>query len=393
MEEIFSCFRWLYKLLSRIFLQAKTYVVNASRSPEEIKKLDNIVSRLATMKKDHAGKVMKHLRKMFNDVVDNIVKGLSEHLSTRDVKERFTSWSLDEAPANKGPWTEVERNVNTLLSSRFQEIVYRWEKKTQAFANALLLLMQMFQNHYDDVEFQLQVLQSDATDVEPGKRRFRFRISRIQKLEWTVKRIFYRLPSFTTRLIRGDLKCAFDQMRASDLTKRDTQALYKGLLSKVSIRILVAFTNNEELKPFVEEKLKDVKSYLDTIETLLPEMIQADMVLYKQRMKEETERSRYQPLLREVEQHLHQLTLLGLTEVCAVRIDHKKLDWKEETSSCNDHGAFGAVYQGTMRSDGEVTTVALKVWKEALDVNNAIKILEETKNLRYEEFFSVNWVS
>ena len=393
MEEIFSCFRWLYKLLSRIFLQAKTYVVNASRSPEEIKKLDNIVSLLAKMKKDHAGKVMKHLRKMFNDVVDNIVKGLSEHLSTKDVKERFTSWSLDEAPANKGPWTEVERNVNTLLSSRFQEIVYRWEKKTQAFANALLLLMQMFQNYYDDVEFQLQVLQSDATDVEPGKRRFSFRISRIQKLEWTVKRIFYRLPSLATRLIRGDLKCAFDQMRASDLTKRDTQALYKGLLSKVSIRILVAFTNNEELKPFVEEKLKEAKSYLDTIETLLPEMIQADMVLYKQRMKEETERSRYQPLLREVEQHLHQLTLLGLTEVCAVRIDHKKLDWKEETSSCNDHGAFGAVYQGTMRSDGEVTTVALKVWNEALDVNNAIKILEETKNLRYEEFFSVNWVS
>lgn len=367
-------------------------MVNASRSPEEIKKLDNIVSRLAEIKKDHAGKVMKDLRKMFNDVVDDIVKGLSEHLSTKDVKERFTSWSLDEAPASKGPWTEVEGNVNTLLSSRFQEIVYRWEKETQAFANARLLLMQMFQNYYDDVEFQLQVLQSEATDVEPGKRKFSFRISRIQKLEWIVKRIFYGVP-FLASLISGDLEDAFHKMEACDLTKSATQALYKGLLSKVSARILAAFTNNEELKQFVEEKLKDAKSYLDTIETLLPEMIQADMVLYKQRMKEETERSRYQPLLREVEQHLHQLTLLGLSEVCAVRIDHKKLDWKEEPSSCIDHGAFGAVYQGTMRSNGEVTTVALKVWKEALDVNNAIKILEETKNLRYEEFFSVNWVS
>ena len=375
MEEIFSCFRWLYKLLSRIFFQAKAYVVNASRSPEEIKeKLDKIVCRLVEIEKDQ-GKVIKDLRKTFDDIVDSIVERLSEHLSSKDVKERFTSWSLDEAPAEKGPWREVERNVSTLLSSRFQETVYLWEKETQAFANARLLLKEMFQNYYDDVDFQLQVLQSDATDVEPGKQRFSFRISRIQKLEWIAKRFFYSVP-FLVKLITGDLKGAFDQAR--DLT----QVLFKDLLAKVSVRNLAALTNNEKLKPFVEEKLKDAKSYLDTIETRLSEMIQADMVLYEQLMKEKTEQSHYQPLFREVEKHRHQLALLGLTEVCAVQIDREKLDWKEETSSCIGHGAFGAVYQGTMRSDGEVTTVALKVWNEALDVNNAIKILEETKTLR-----------
>ena len=375
MEEIFSCFRWLYKLLSRIFFQAKAYVVNASRSPEEIKeKLDKIVFRLEEIEKDQ-GKVIKDLRKTFDDIVDSIVKRLSEHLSSKDVKERFTSWSLDEAPAEKGPWREVERNVSTLLSSRFQETVYLWEKETQAFANARLLLKEMFQNYYDYVDFKLQVLQSDATDVEPGKQRFSFRISRIQKLEWIVKRFFYSVP-FLAKLITGDLKGAFDQAR--DLT----QVLFKDLLAKVSVSNLAALTNNEKLKPFVEEKLKDAKSYLDTIETRLSEMIQADMVLYEQLMKEKTEQSHYQPLFREVEQHRHQLALLGLTEVCAVQIDREKLDWKEETSSCIGHGAFGAVYQGTMRSDGEVTTVALKVWNEALDVNNAIKFLEETKNLR-----------
>ena len=375
MEEIFSCFRWLYKLLSRIFFQAKAYVVNAPRSPEEIKeKLDKIVFRLVEIEKDQ-GKVIQDLRKTFDDIVDSIVKRLSEHLSSKDVKERFTSWSLDEAPAEKGPWREVERNVGTLLSSRFQETVYLWEKETQAFANARLLLKEMFQNYYDYVDFQLQLLQSDATDVEPGKQRFSFRISRIQKLEWIVKRFFYSVP-FLAKLITGDLKGAFDQAR--DLT----QVLFKDLLAKVSVRNLAALTNNEKLKPFVEEKLKDAKSYLDTIETRLSEMIQADMVLYEQLMKEKTEQSHYQSLFREVEQHRHQLALLGLTEVCAVQIDREKLDWKEETSSCIGHGAFGAVYQGTMRSDGEVTTVALKVWNEALDVNNAIKFLEETKNLR-----------
>ena len=350
-------------------------MVNASRSPEEIKeKLDKIVFRLVEIEKDQ-GKEIQDLRKTFDDIVDSIVKRLSEHLSSKDVKERFTSWSLDEAPAEKGPWREVERNVSTLLSSRFQETVYLWEKETQAFANARLLLKEMFQNYYDYVDFQLQLLQSDATDVEPGKQRFSFRISRIQKLEWIVKRFFYSVP-FLAKLITGDLKGAFDQAR--DLT----QVLFKDLLAKVSVRNLAALTNNEKLKPFVEEKLKDAKSYLDTIETRLSEMIQADMVLYEQLMKEKTEQSHYQSLFREVEQHRHQLALLGLTEVCAVQIDREKLDWKEETSSCIGHGAFGAVYQGTMRSDGEVTTVALKVWNEALDVNNAIKFLEETKNLR-----------
>ena len=182
MEEIFSCFRWLYKLLSRIFFQAKAYVVNASRSPEEIKeKLDKIVCRLVEIEKDQ-GKVIKDLRKTFDDIVDSIVERLSENLSSKDVKERFTSWSLDEAPAEKSPWREVERNVSTLLSSRFQETVYLWEKETQAFANARLLLKEMFQNYYDDVDFQLQVLQSDATDVEPASKDLAFEFHEFKSL-------------------------------------------------------------------------------------------------------------------------------------------------------------------------------------------------------------------
>ena len=38
---------------------------------------------------------------MFNEKVDDIVERLLEHLSSKDVEERFTSWSLGEAPAEK----------------------------------------------------------------------------------------------------------------------------------------------------------------------------------------------------------------------------------------------------------------------------------------------------
>ena len=378
-KYIFSCFRWLYKLLSRIFFQAKARVVNASRSPEEIKeKLDKIVSRLEKIKKVQEEGI-KDLRKTFNEKVDEIVDRLLKHLSSKGVEKRFISWSLEEAPAKRGSWTEVEENVNTSLSRRFQEIVDQWEEETKVFANARLFLVQKFQNYYDGVEFQLQDLQSDATDVDSVKQRFlTFRISRFQKLVWVVKGFWYTLGA----LLSFDLQSAY-----SEAYRWTDRFFYKYLLSDVSVSILARIRRKNELESFVNEILKDAKLYLDRIEVRLPEMIKADRDLYEQLTKEKTDRSLYQPLLHEVAQQRHQLAVLGLTEVCAIEIDREKLDWKEEKSSCLGHGPFGAVYQGTMRSDGVVTTVALKVWNEALDVNNSIEIMEEMKNLRYETNF------
>ena len=387
-KSIFSCFRWLYKLLSRIFFQAKAHVVNAARSPDENKeRLDKIVSRLEGIEKGQ-DKVIKDLRKMFNEKVDEIVERLLKHLSSKGVEERFTSWSLHDAPAERSSWTEVEEKVNTLLCSRFQEIVEQWEEETKVFASARLLLVPKFQNCYDDVEFQLQDLQSDATDVDSGKQRFRFRISPFQKLEWVVKgRFLYALGSL---LIPFDSLIAYSQCEAYELMSWvgwTSQVLYQNLLSDVSVSNLARIRDKNQLKSVVNEILKDAKLYLDRIEARLPMMIKVDRDLYEQLMKEKTDRSRYQPLLHKVAQKRHQLALLGLTEFCALKIDREKLDWKEEKSSCFGHGPFGAVYQGTMRSDGVVTTVALKVWNEELDLNNSIEIMEEMKNLRYETNF------
>ena len=324
---------------------------------------------------------------MFNETVEGIVERLLEHLSSKDVKERFTSWSLDEVPAMTGSLTEVGEKVYSLLSSRFQEILCQWEEETEVFEVAHLFLAQNFQNCFDDVEFQLRMLQIDAIYVESGKQKFRFRIVQFQKREWIVKVFFYGLPSLVS-LLSFDLRSPFNQ--AYNLTNRASwtvQALYKDLLSNVSEGILARIRNPSQLKSFVDDKLKDAKLYLDRIEARLSEMIKADRDLYEQLVKEETKPSRYQPLLNEVGQHRHQLALLGLTEVCSVKIDGEKLDWKEERSSCLGWGTFATVYQGTMRSDGGITTVALKVWNDALDDKNAIEIVEEIKNLRYEANF------
>ena len=381
-EKYFLFFRWLYKLLSRIFFQAKANVVNTSASPEKIKeRLGKIVRRLEAIEEDQE-KVMKDLRKTFGEEVDRVVQRLSEHLSSKDVKERLTSWSPDAAPAMEGSWA-----VDTFPSFRFQEIVYQWEEQHKVFANAHLFLKQQFQNYYDDVEFHLQNLQSDATEFESGKETFRFRISTLQNLEWIVKKnAISQYSNFIRSLLPFPFNVVYDQLQAGFNV---VKALYQVLLSIASaIGILADSTNKTKLKPFVEEKLKDAKLYLDRIEARLPEMIKADRNLYEQLTKEKDELSRYQPVFLKVSKHRDELALFGLTEVCAENIDCEKLEWKEEESACLGHGSFGAVYQGTMRSgDGKVTTVALKVWNEALDVNNAIEIMDETKNLRYETNF------
>ena len=154
--------------------------------------------------------------------------------------------------------------------------------------------------------------------------------------------------------------------------------VYKDLLEDVSEDVLTK-SLKKVLKKLVEDKLKDANLYLERTNARLQKLIEADRELFGQLTKQP---ARYRPVFDEVKQHWNQLAKFGLTEVCAVKIDGKELEWKEEASSCLGRGAFGAVYQGKVRRDGEVTTVALKVWNEALDAANAKEIMEETKNLR-----------
>ena len=371
LKHLFA-FRWLYKLLSRIFFQAKVFVVNASRSPEEIKKrLGKIFSDLEAIEKVQ-GKVIKEFRKTFGEQVDSVVHQLSQHLLSDDIKKCFTKWSKEDAPdENARSWKKVEEDVNAALSKRFLEIADQWEEENKVFSTTRTSLMEQFQNHFDNVEFRLQNIQSEATDDNPNERKltFRIKIKFWQKMWWNVKNIGLGVWYWYDSIKNLDLKKALKSVE---------KILYKDLLEDVSEDVLTK-SLKKELKKFVEDKLKDAKLYLERTDARLQELIEADKELFGQLTKQP---ARYRPVFDEVKQHWNQLAKFGLTEVCAVKIDGKELEWKEEASSCLGRGAFGAVYQGKVRRDGEVTTVALKVWNEALDAANAKEIMEETKNLR-----------
>ena len=354
-------------------------MVNASKSPEEIKeRLGKILNRLEAIENDQ-GKARKDLRELFSEQVNSVVHQLSQHLLSDEIKKRFTKWSKEEAPDEDGSWMEVEENVNAALSRRFLEIVDQWEEENKVFSTTRSFLMEQFQDYFYNIEFKLQNVQSEAADDDssnPNKASFRIRVSFLQKA-WNILRnvslgvlnLLDNVPGF---MLNEAMKSLYD------LAFNVTKILYKDL-SKYVAKDILTDSLKENLRPFVEDELKDVKLYLDRMEARLKELIEADRQLYEQLSKRS---ARYQPLFYEAKQHRDQLAKFGLSEVCAVKIDREELEWKEEGSSCLGRGAFGAVYQGQMKRDGEVKNVALKVWNEALDAANAKEIMEEVKNLR-----------
>ena len=339
------------------------FVVNASRSKEEInQKMKQINPRLKATGKDQK-KVIKDLRGSFDEKVNGVVRQLYEYLSSEDVIEQFTSWwsemfsHLDDEMS----WKEVEEEITIVLFHLFQEIVERWEEENQVFANARRFLKQKFQDCYDGVEFDLQNLQSEATGVHGGvgiseKKTFRFHFSFARKAK------------------------GFN---------------FEDFVAKNSTFFLATRRKNKELRKLVLHKLRDVELYLDQIEECLPALIESDRELYKQLSRkrleetrsEEKAKARYQPILIDGSQLRDQLALFGITDVCVVKIDREELDWKEEMSSHLGSGAFAAVYKGIMRRREEVTTVALKVCNGEVNADKASQIMQEMKILRQVEMF------
>ena len=369
------------------------FVVNASRSNEEInQKMKEINHRLQAIGKDHK-KMVKDLHGSFNDKVNGVVQQLCEYLSSKEVTEEFTSQSWDEFPYldDLAGWKEAEEEITTVLSSQFQEIVKRWEEENQVFANARLFLMSMFENCYDGVQFELQNLQSDATGIGISeKKTFRFHFS-------IARKAFMKIRSVTvgTLLFIADkIDEVFDSelgYSVGDFCEFDEESFMK----KASMNFLAKRRKNKELRRFVEDKLRVARQYLDQIEERLPALVEADRELYEQlsrKLLEETRfekktKARYQPIFVDGSQLRDQLALFGITDVCVAKIDREELDWKEEMSSRLGSGAFAAVYKGTMRRREEVTTVALKVCNGELNADNASEIMQEMKILRQVEMF------
>ena len=127
-----SFFSWLHRFVTTIVIHAKVFLENASNTHDDInQKMEKVIHRLDVMKRGQK-KVIQDLQASFNEKVDTILYQLSKYLFSEEVTARFTSWSENEFPDQyiSALTPEVVEKIDTLLSSRFQEVVNNGRKKT-----------------------------------------------------------------------------------------------------------------------------------------------------------------------------------------------------------------------------------------------------------------------
>ena len=137
--------------------------MNASRDKAKVTQKMALIAKRLNLIETQQSKVTKDLRQYLNTRVDGAVQKLSEYLSSRGVKARFTSWTLDEVPKAESSWEVTENQIMKVLSSRLGEIIEQWEEDNKVFANSRESLGQRFYKRYNFVEGQLRNLQSAVT--------------------------------------------------------------------------------------------------------------------------------------------------------------------------------------------------------------------------------------
>ena len=387
---LFLC-RWLDYFLSRIIYQAKAFVMNAFRDHHEVaEKMESIITRLLMIEEQQT-QVMEELRNLLKTHVKDAVHVLSEYLNSRDVRARFTSWTLDEVPKAESSWEVTKSNISKALESRLQEIIKQWEEDNQVFSDARNSLVEHFQERFKFVEGQLRDLQSvvidDDLDVpESISADEGFTIA--EKVVIGVTSPIW-IPLTLVALVIGApvvgvlaIKKKIEDRGRIRKYERDRCAF----MAETSADYLDDVTQEGVLKLFVKDQLKEAKLCLKQIEARIPELIEADKMLCRQlgdekrSQKEITEL--YQPIMAKASDIRGHLAVFAFKEIRAPDISNEELEWREDMHSRLGCGAFATVYQGKIRRQREEQSVALKVCNEMLGSKNASLIMAEVELLR-----------
>ncbi|XP_067035404.1 uncharacterized protein [Acropora muricata] len=384
--------RWLDFLLSQIIFRTKAFISNAFRDREKaLVKMGKILQRLDAIETEQ-NKVMEELKEFLDREVDDSLTQLSHYLSTEDVKMRFTSWTLDDAPKAEMSWVATETKIEETLSRRLRDVIEHWEEDNKVFSKARESLLTHFKQRYNVVEEQLRNLYRVAfpdipgdggpvLDTDSGVTVGQMIFDGVINVIWIPFSLVAVVIGAPYKAIMA-LKEKWQHGRKLDTYKDDRCAFMK----ETSAEYLNRASDFTVLRGFVEEQLREAEVCLQRIKATIPELIEADKMLY-QRLVQETRGKEqllrlYHPLLSVAYEHRGNLAVFGFKEVFDEDISCKKLHWEEDESHFLGDGAFGKVYKGTMTKDGANQPVALKLYNEVLHSKNACGILAEVELLR-----------
>ena len=393
--------RWLDYLLARMALHTTAFVRNSSEDRKKvIDRMKFVTDRLQSIEREQ-DTVRKQLQLHLKKMTDEAVSALSTYLKSSEVMQQFSSWTLDEVPKTKESWEITQNYIQNALRRRLREKIREWEEKNKVFSSARASLIQKFQERFRYVEGQLRTLEGS---VLAGGTRITLTISAsgrsvpddfsvAEKVMIGVTSPLW-FPIGLVVLVVGvpvlgaiAFKGKLENWNKTRQYNNDKCAF----MAKASQEYLNEVVEEQRLKLFVIEQLKEARVCLKQVLDRIPQLIEEDKMLCQQLSKENRSKKEvedfYTPLLEKSVQIRDEMALFGIKEVRTMDISCDDLEWQDDAPLGS--GAFACVYRGKLRIRGEnkPVDVAVKVWNDELDEVTASGFISETEILRLVYYF------
>ena len=370
----------------------KAFIRNSSEDRKKvIDRMKFVTDRLQSIEREQ-GTVGKQLQLHLQKMTDKAVSALSTYLKSSEVMQQFSSWTLDEVPKTKESWEITQNYIQNALRRRIREKIKEWEEKNHVFSNARASLIQNFQERFRYVEGQLRTLEGSvlaggvarsasgrpvSDDLSVAKK---VMIGVTSPLWFPIGLVVLvvGVPVLGAIAFKGKLE-NWNKTRQYNNDKC-------AFMSKASQEYLNEVVQEQHLRPFVMEQLKEARVCLKQVLDRIPQLIEEDKMLCQQlrdenRSKKEVE-DFYKPLHEESVQLRDEMALFGIKEVRTMDISCDDLEWRDHAPLGS--GAFAAVYRGKLKIRGEdkPVDVAVKVWNDELNEDTASSFLSEAEMLR-----------
>ena len=351
-----------------------------------------ITKRLSIIEKQQSS-VNEELQGYLDNKIDYVVSTLSKYLKSSVVVEIFTSWTLDDVPNTEGNWWVTKLStLQKAIRKRFQDVIASWEEENHLFSEARSSLIQYFQERFHFVEEQLKNLERSVVDKEAASLSSGLLDPDTLKVAAGVI-ISVACPIWIPRcrpvymaLLPRISELVVKKMYEIWSTTREYEKDKSIFMAVASRRYLTKAAEEQNLRSYVVEQLKECQVCLRQVVARIPELIAADKMLC-QHLRDENRSQKeiedfYKPLYQSSLQLRDRMAMFGINEVRTMEISSNDLEWKDDSASLLGTGAFASVYRGKLKLPEKEQAVALKVWKKQLNYSNASAFLAEAETLK-----------
>ena len=381
----------------------KSFIDNVNSDHEAAaQRLTHVIERLTKLQAEQES-WKKELGTHLGKETARAIRVLINYLKSPMAIESFCRWNSDELPDVEGSWEVTESAIMKLIQNRLQTLIEEWEEKQQHFASARKSVVTFFLSKYNYLENELRCVEVNVskitatpettTENERLEEQFLNNISNFSiPLEGKIA-LGIMMPFLIPATLVG-VALAVPVTLLVDYVQ-DAKKIHKykndrsEFVSKMSLKHLEKVATPESLKPLVEDQIMQAVSCLTELEAKIPMLVEADMKLCQQlidesRSKKNTE-AEYRPRKDKCERLRGELAFFGSLEIRGMAIAWDNLEWEVSEKVDLNHSLPPGIYQGRISKGRYASSrqVTLKVYKELLTNNNAIKCLEVEVTMRY----------